>query len=969
MDWQRLTGGDFETVVYHLLGQLDFQDVQRQGGSGDGGADLTASTPVSPAGFESSRFNWVFQCKNTRRIDQHAITKELTKARGLDLDVWVLATTANPSPGLRRWLKGIEKNREYRFRIEIWWRDDLERLVQQNAPALRPLLSEAIIRHLGLEQPESEVSSHGVLSTFRDHVNSQIETFARAKYIPRLYTARKIEASLAPFFEPEGRVALELKHALRKQLRRCETALAAWLAAHQTAINESLSQLLEAIEALHAKHEKASPSQQVRLDREVAGLRMRQSKLVQRSVEVPERVGVCRRQLEELSEAIDRLPEGLYWTEHTRYGALRESIRLALKEAASLEGFDEREEVTGASLHLYENLLDQLIEKTERPFQPCIAVVDRAGGGKTNVACHLALTCVATMPTILIFGKEHIDGSHGIIRYVQRVVAEVFASDEQGGMRTLDRFLMDTQGFLYVIIDGINENRNIEVLDVALAQFFHWVRGHRIKVLITCRDIYWNFFHPESWPAAVGSVLRRSLNEFTDEEYPVVLKRYFSYFRISCELRGEAYDACRHPLLLRFFCEAYGTIRGNPIKLGKVHHIRLKELFDKYMQRKAEDIRLSLGRHTPSPIVDYLLSLAEYMLERSTSTISEPEIAQVTGVKDTSTRDSIYLRLLDEDIILEEQSGTNARLGRISFVYDAFMEYLAARAFLAEQRSSHGRTAKEIADTLTGALGRWTNARGVAEFVAFMLSDEQYGRSPGECRAFLEHLSLTPEWKPSFWAIVGRLPGIADQALFDCFPRMVCDETRGLVEDALTRQATQDIALAGRTAQGVLLSACLPPVLQWRDLHCLSQPGSNSARQLISTLTAALTAGVRIAAPVSQSRAQYLRVVFPFLPAEVQERFSFEAQYYGVNLANLQNEVDLFLTLWRVSAEYQPMLINGLFDHNDHIRAICADRIRFLDAPSATLTELCAELRRVESDTRIRNILDSSWRHLHRRSL
>ena len=40
---------------------------------------------------------------------------------------------------------------------------------------------------------------------------------------------------------------------------------------------------------------------------------------------------------------------------------------------------------------------------------------------------------------------------------------------------------------------------------------------------------------------------------------------------------GDAAEQCRHPLLLRFFCEAYS---GQDV--GELEDIRLKELFDRY---------------------------------------------------------------------------------------------------------------------------------------------------------------------------------------------------------------------------------------------------------------------------------------------------------------------------------------------------------------------------------------------------
>src|SRR5207249_5772593 len=116
--------------------------------------------------------------------------------------------------------------------------------------------------------------------------------------------------------------------------------------------------------------------------------------------------------------------------------------------------------------------------------------------------------------------------------------------------------------FLAVFIDGINESRRLPEYNEAMIRLLEWSKSHRIKIVTSCRDIYWEFFNYSRWEANVSDLFRNELNRFSQEEYSSALPLYLDYYNISCQLAEAASQACKHPLLLRFFCEAYGSING-----------------------------------------------------------------------------------------------------------------------------------------------------------------------------------------------------------------------------------------------------------------------------------------------------------------------------------------------------------------------------------------------------------------------
>jgi len=236
-------------------------------------------------------------------------------------------------------------------------------------------------------------------------------------------------------------------------------------------------------------------------------------------------------------------------------------------------------------------------------------------------------------------------------------------------------------GATLLVIDGINEHPVRERAPHDLAAVLRRVLPCGTKIIVTCRDLFWTTFDDDFKKECQGyafeDTLTHRMGEFTDSGVLEAEREYFRAFRIEGELHATARTKCKFPLLLRFLCEAY---QGRAI--GPLYDIRLKDLFDEYLFRKSE----AIARHVPGLSAPNLIAvLGDLALTVYTARAKRITFAELGSKQRLSsmlvTSPELYHRVLDEDVIIEvERSPTQGEL--LSFVYEEFMEYLCAKAFV-----------------------------------------------------------------------------------------------------------------------------------------------------------------------------------------------------------------------------------------------------------------------------------------------
>ena len=279
---------------------------------------------------------------------------------------------------------------------------------------------------------------------------------------------------------------------------------------------------------------------------------------------------------------------------HVIFGALNDAINV----------FNNKTTLTYELIDL--SILQEALNAATTVAQSCRSnvkvVIDRAGGGKTNLLCHMALERCQSEPCLFLAGRMTLDYPGSVLKAIRKRLTVAWLPSDDGWIESLDKELSLARSHLTVLLDGINESRDLvllnEALNLALASF----SGTRVRFVITCRDIYWGFFADQPWRRMTTDVIFRGLYEFTDEEQVLAIDAYLRHFKIKVTFGQDAREKCRHPLLLRFFCEAYSRSDGEVARRGHVEEIRIKPLFDDYWQNKMDQLRAAMNDPTaPSP--------------------------------------------------------------------------------------------------------------------------------------------------------------------------------------------------------------------------------------------------------------------------------------------------------------------------------------------------------------------------------
>jgi HEAT repeat protein len=369
----------------------------------------------------------------------------------------------------------------------------------------------------------------------------------------------------------------------------------------------------------------------------------------------------------------------------------------------------------GADAEIWEYLTDFL-----SPSAKSLIMRERAGSGKTNLVCNIASRLLEEgYPCVFILGSQPIGNRLELLAEVLRALGFDPGAGERMQLavaRLGEALELAPLKPLSILIDAINEARDVDAMREALSELCAQLKPLRVRILVTCRDIYWNFLNGEWVGITEGNIRSFDLYRYDAATWPVVLRRYFDAYQITGQLVGDAEQACRHPLLLRFFCEAY---EGEEVWV--VNHIRLRPLFEKYLEKKVERLasaRNSLFRAEES-VTECLQSFAAEMLDTNDVSVPEQRATALTGDSGRLHSDSLYVRLLDEDIILDEvPDASNKRLmRRVRFVYEAFFEFMLARELA---RRWEELTKDEIMDRLVALLDPSAGMRNVRGALAFL---------------------------------------------------------------------------------------------------------------------------------------------------------------------------------------------------------------------------------------------------------
>ncbi len=290
-----------------------------------------------------------------------------------------------------------------------------------------------------------------------------------------------------------------------------------------------------------------------------------------------------------------------------------------------------------------------------------------------------------------------------------------------------------------ILLDAINESSAEPLLmREALRLLLEKAERAGVKVVVTCRTDFWQFYRAPFWrnyidqtepsraglAAATAAVRGYDLPLFPPEQFDNVLPAYFAAFNIQGELRAEARERCRHPLVLRLFCEAY---QGNIV--DTVTELRLYRLFKLFWERKIGQVADVANLRQTDAVARLVLTVAALMRGRATTSVPRADVARALDCEqaelDSST--SLYSRVLDEEIVLEENVDEEAGIRNVVFVYDRFAEYSLALSIYTAQGWQVKPAAAIVSDAaaLMDEEYQFGSLRGALEFLVQRLEDRR----------------------------------------------------------------------------------------------------------------------------------------------------------------------------------------------------------------------------------------------------
>lgn len=369
---------------------------------------------------------------------------------------------------------------------------------------------------------------------------------------------------------------------------------------------------------------------------------------------------------------------------------------------------------------------DNLVTHIRRAINNVAIVVDKAGRGKTNILCKLSTELSDKHLITFFIGSDlRLKGKTDLLEMVSNSLGFSNESELSQWFKPLNYNLREQQRYLIVVIDAVNESQDWEILKQNIEELVILTYNHNIRVLFSCRDLHWEgYFHNKNDIIDQYTSAVVYLGDFTPDEFSEVLPKYCAYFHVKIEgLSDEAILALRHPLLLRFFCEAYGDKLGPISTIALISHIRLKKLFDDYWDKKCESIRKKLRHRSSIEINTFLNSLSLAMLKNENRYISLKDLPAITGESDLQTENSKYVAILDEDVILEQSPINDEPF--TAFTYDEFMEYILARSLLPSLNRGEYKTLISQLIKILSINRKFPNAIGTVGYLSVMLK-EQY---------------------------------------------------------------------------------------------------------------------------------------------------------------------------------------------------------------------------------------------------
>lgn len=370
---------------------------------------------------------------------------------------------------------------------------------------------------------------------------------------------------------------------------------------------------------------------------------------------------------------------------------------------------------------------DKLCRNLKHVLEPqFIAVIAKAGCGKTQLAAQLTTNTEDRSAGVLLFGKnlqagQTMDNLAGRItiqgervKSFEALLAAVDSAGERSGKR------------LPIVIDGLNEAEDPRDWKDALASLRITVKKYPY-VLLVCT------LRPEFADQALPSegflgLKMKGFGNDTDD----AIDRYFQYYRIRPSQVRLPYKLLSHPLTLRMFCEVTNPKRETTVNLESISS-SLTALFEKYIEQVAgriQELAPRSARHQDFETLTAIGKIGLALWENNSRSMDENEARRLIGDSDRPWPESIMYALQDNGILIR---GTNNRsdFRDISIVFDSLAGHIVADALIRKgiKNDINSWFQKNVDAKLTGNIYRsHPLAEDVFRSLVGLLPRRRYGK-------------------------------------------------------------------------------------------------------------------------------------------------------------------------------------------------------------------------------------------------
>lgn len=340
----------------------------------------------------------------------------------------------------------------------------------------------------------------------------------------------------------------------------------------------------------------------------------------------------------------------------------------------------------------FEWFINRFEKKFDLLNKQLVFLTEKAGQGKTNLICDFVdrVMIKKNLLGVMFTGNEFNNLNKQQIEDV--ILKDIYGF--QNSHITFDEFLEDIESICYknnaiftIVIDGLNENSNIEQFSQELYKFVEKILAKKfIRLIFTCRSEYFEerfkIFKDPSFNQKMlmmDNYMERYYRH--DEKLPKYLQdrlldSYIKFFKVKSTVFNNVRNQLSDDfLLLRIFCEVYGEYTNPHAPVEQVYDIYKDDLFKKYFEYKKDEIQTKTG-FSLTDFQQLFKTILVYMIDKH-------QYINIPFDSLSAINKELLNHIIDEDIffrkdLIKDEASVLANKEVLNFTFDEFRDYLLA---------------------------------------------------------------------------------------------------------------------------------------------------------------------------------------------------------------------------------------------------------------------------------------------------